>query len=126
VIPRPAGAPSGGTSAKAGIQASDGEGWSAVRVVGVEAAGAVWAEQVRHAYGRLAQDQFQVAALALGADLADAAESQYVKGFAFIVDVVDYHARIELAENQAVFCFVVAAARWMGLMLGWRHRFRYG
>jgi hypothetical protein len=57
---------------------------------------------MRHAYGRLAQDQFQVAALALGADLADAAESQYVKGFSFIVDMVDHHARVEFAENQTV------------------------
>lgn len=55
-----------------------------------------------NADGRLAQDQFQVAALAFGTDLPDRAESQYVKGLAFIVEVVDYHARIELAEHQEI------------------------
>jgi hypothetical protein len=70
--------------------------------MGVETAGAVWAKQMGNAYGRLAQDQFQVAALAFGTDLADAAEGQYVKGLPFIVDMVDHHARVELTENQAI------------------------
>jgi hypothetical protein len=81
---------------------------------------------VGHAHGGLAQDQFQVAALAFGTDLSDTAESQYVKRLAFIVEMVDDHARIELAENQAVFRFRVAAARWFGLLQGWRHRLGYG
>jgi hypothetical protein len=78
-----------------------------------------------HADGRLAQDQLQVAALAFGTDLSDRAKSHYVKRLPFIVEMVDHHARVELAENQAVFRFRVAAARWMGLLLGWRHRLRY-
>jgi hypothetical protein len=61
------------------------------------------------AYGRLAQDQFQVAALAFGTDLPDRAESQYVKGPAFIVEVVDHHAWVELAENQVVLRAATAA-----------------
>jgi hypothetical protein len=107
------------------VQASDREGWRAVRVVGVETAGAVGAEQVGHAYRGLAQDQFQVAALAFGTDLSNTAESHDVKRLPFIVEVVDDRARIELAENQTVFRFRVAAARWFGLVLGWRHRLRY-
>jgi hypothetical protein len=106
--------------------ASNRQGWRAVRVVGVETAGAVGAEQVGHPHSGLAQDQFQVAALALGTNLSDSAESLYVKRLPFIVDMVDDHARIELAENQTVFRFRVAAARWFGVLLGWRHRFRYG
>ena len=105
--------------------ASDREGWRAVRVVGVETAGAVGTEQVGDAHRGLAQDQFQVAALAFGTDLPDAAESQYVKRLPFIVEVVDDHVRIELAENQTVFRFRMAAARWFGVLLGWRHRLRY-
>jgi hypothetical protein len=101
------------------LQASNREGWRAVRVVGVEAAGAVGAEQVGHPHRGLAQDQFQVAALALGTGLSDSAESQYVKRLSVIVDMIDDHARIELAENQAVFRFRVTAARWFGLLLGW-------
>jgi hypothetical protein len=85
--------------------------------MGVEAAGAVGAEQMSHAHRRLAQDQFQVAALAFGADFTDAAERQYVKGLAFIVDMVDYHARVELAENQTIFRFRVVTARWGGFLL---------
>jgi len=81
---------------------SDREGWRAVRVVGVEATGAVGAEQMGHAYGRLAQDQFQVAALAFGTNFPDAAERHDVKRLPFIIDMVDHHARVELAENQAV------------------------
>jgi hypothetical protein len=94
--------------------------------VGVETAGAVGAEQVGHAYRRLAQDQFQVAALAFRTDLPDTAESQYVKRLPFIVEMVDDRARVELAENQTVFRFRVAAARWVRVLLGWRHRLRYG
>jgi hypothetical protein len=94
--------------------------------VGVETAGAVGAEQVGHAYGGLAQDQFQVAALAFGTDLPDTAESLYVKRLPFIVEVVDDRARVKLAENQTVLRFRVAAARWVGVLLGWRHRLRYG
>jgi hypothetical protein len=66
-----------------------------------------------------------VAALAFGTDLSDSAESQYVKRLPFIVEMVDHHARIQLAENQTVFRFRVMAARWMGLLLEWRHRLRY-
>jgi hypothetical protein len=48
-----------------------------------------------------------------------------VKRLPFIVEMVDHHARVELAENQAVFRFRVAAARWIEVLLGWRHRLRY-
>jgi hypothetical protein len=41
-----------------------------------------------------------------------------VKGLAFIVDMVDYHARVELAENQTIFRFRVVTARWGGFLLG--------
>jgi hypothetical protein len=104
---------------------SDREGWGAVGIVGVEAAGAVGTEQVGNAYGRLAQDQFQVAALTFWTNLADSAESHDLKRLAFVVDMVDHHARVELTENQTVFRFRVTAARWMLLVLGWRHRLRY-
>jgi hypothetical protein len=119
-----AGAPSCGTSGKGGA-ASDRERGRPVGVVGVEAAFAFGAEKVGHAYGLLAQYELELRCPALRADLADAAESQYVKRLLFIVEVVDHHARIQLAEDQVVIGEVMLPARWMGnVLLGWRHRFR--
>jgi hypothetical protein len=62
---------------------------------------------------------------ALRADLADAAESQYVKRLPFIVKVVDHHARIQFAEDQIVVGDMLSSARWLEeVLMGWRHRFR--
>jgi hypothetical protein len=93
--------------------------------VRVEAAFAFGAEKVGYAYGLLAQYELELMCAALRADLADAAESQYVKRLFFIVEVVDHHARIEFAENQIVVGDVLSSARWMGkVLLRGRHRFR--
>lgn len=90
--------------------------------MGVEAAFALGAEKMGDAYGPLSQDELEVMCAALRTDLADAAESQYVKRLVFIVEVVDDHARIQFAENQVVICALVLPARLV--LLGWRHRFR--
>jgi hypothetical protein len=68
--------------------------------MGVEAAFAFGAEKVSHAYGLLTQYELELMCAALRADLADAAESQYVKRLLFIVEVVNHHARVEFAEDQ--------------------------
>jgi hypothetical protein len=93
--------------------------------VGVEAAFAFGAEKVRDADGLLPQDEFELVCAAFRAGLADAAESQYVKRQLFIVEVVDHHARIQFAEDQAVVGGMLTSARWVGgVLLGWRHCFR--
>jgi hypothetical protein len=66
-----------------------------------------------------------VAALAFGADFADAAEGHDVKGLIFVVEMVDDHAWIEFAENQAIVRFRVAPPPGVGVLLGVRHRLRY-
>jgi hypothetical protein len=76
------------------------------------------------AYGLLPQHEFELVGPAFRADLADAAEGQYVKRQLFIVEVVDDHARVEFAEDQVVVGEVLSSARWLGLLLGWGHRFR--
>ena len=92
--------------------------------MGVEAAFAFGAEKMGDAYGLLSQYELQVMFVALRADLADAAESQYVKRLVFVVEVVDDHARIQLAEDKVVVGDMVLPARWfVVLLLGWRHRF---
>jgi hypothetical protein len=83
----------------------------------VETTGATGTEQVGHAHGGLAQDQLQVAATALGTDFPDTSKSQYVKGLAFIVEVVDHHPRVQFAQDQTVVVAVLASARWRGSML---------
>jgi hypothetical protein len=79
--------------------------------MGVEAAFAFGAEQVGDADGLLAQDEFQVLAPAFRADLADAAEAEYVKRLLFIVEMVDHHAGIQLGEDQVVVVIVISSAR---------------
>jgi len=112
-----------GTSAKGGA-ASDRERGRPVGVMGVETAFAVGAEKMGDANGLLSQYELEVMCAALRADLADAAESQYVKRLVFIVEVVDDHARVQFAENQVVVGTVVLATRWLLVLLGWRHRLR--
>jgi hypothetical protein len=91
----------------------------------VEAAFAFGAEKMGYAYRLLAQYELELMCAALRADLADAAESQYVKRLGFIVEVVDHHARVEFAKDQIVVGDVLSSARWMGIvLLGRRHRFR--
>jgi hypothetical protein len=93
--------------------------------MGVEAAFAVGAEKMGDAHGLLSQYELELLGPALRADLADAAESQYVKGLLFIVEVVDDHAWIQFAEDQVVVGGMLSAARWRGVVRrGWRHRFR--
>ena len=103
------GAPACGTSAKGGA-ASDRERGHPVGVMGVEAAFAFGAEQVGDADGPLAQYQLQVMGLAFRADLADAAEAEYVKRLVFIVEVIDHHARIQLGEDQVFAVIAVTSA----------------
>jgi hypothetical protein len=79
--------------------------------MGVEAAFAFGAEQVGQAHRSLAQYELQALGPAFGADLADAAEAEYVKREVFIVKVIDHHARIQLGEDQLVVVIVVASAR---------------
>ena len=117
------GEPCYGTSAKDGT-ASDRERGCPVGVMCVEAAFAFGAEKMGDAYGLLSQDELELVCPAFRADLADAAESQYVKRLFFIVEVVDDHARVEFAEDQVVVGEVLSSARWLGLLLGWGHRFR--
>ncbi|MGO4477483.1 hypothetical protein AB4Z32_14640 [Massilia sp. 2TAF26] len=75
--------------------------------------------------GLLSQDELELVCPAFRADLADAAEGQYVKRLFFIVEVVDDHARVEFAEDKVVVGEVLSPARWLGLLLlGWGHRFR--
>jgi hypothetical protein len=92
--------------------------------MGVETAFAVGAEKMGDAYGLLSQYELELMCAALRADLADAAESQYVKRLVFIVEVVDDHARIQFAEDKVVVGVMVLPARWLFVLLGWRHRFR--
>jgi hypothetical protein len=93
--------------------------------MGVVTAFAVGAEKMGDAYGLLSQYEFELVCPALRADLADAAESQYVKREVFIVEMVDDHARVQFAEDQVVVGVVLSAARWLGVLLrGGRHRFR--
>ena len=81
-----------------------------------------------HANCGLAQHQLQVAALAFRANLSDAAESEYVKGLAFIVEMVDNQTWVEFAQDQDIVGVVLATARRLvdSVMLWRRHRFRYG
>jgi hypothetical protein len=77
------------------------------------------------AYGLLSQYELEFVCPAFRADLADAAEGQYVKRQFFIVEVVDHHARIQFAEDQVVVGGLLSSARWMGgVLLGWRYCFR--
>jgi hypothetical protein len=79
-----------------------------------------------NADGRLAQDQVQVGGTALGTDFADGAEGQYVKGLAFIVEVIHHQARIEFAQDQAFLTPVAARGmRVVRLWGGHRVRCRY-
>ncbi|MGJ7914737.1 hypothetical protein ACI48D_04550 [Massilia sp. LXY-6] len=92
--------------------------------MGVEAAFALGAEEMGDAYGLLSQYELELMGPALRADLADAAESQYVKRQFFIVEVVDHHARIQFAKDKVV-VGGLSSARWLGgVLLGWRHCFR--
>jgi hypothetical protein len=78
--------------------------------MGVVTAFAVGAEKMGDAHGLLSQYEFELVCPALRADLADAAESQYVKRLFFIVEVVDDHARIQFAEDQVVVGDMLSAA----------------
>lgn len=80
--------------------------------MGVETAGAVGAEQVRHAHARLSQHEFQVRAPALGAHFANAAEGEQIEGRAVVTDIIDHGAWIEFAENEVACSMMATATVW--------------
>jgi hypothetical protein len=107
-----------------GLDGSDGQGRRPVRVVRVETAFAIGAEQVGDANGGLAQHQLQVAVLALRADFPNIAKGHEVKGGTFAVDVVDHRMGIEFAEDELFVGAMLAAPRSLGAArMGW-HRIR--
>ena len=80
--------------------------------MGVETAGAVGTEQVRHAYARLSQHEFQVRPAALGTHFADAAEGKQIEGRAVTIDIVDHGAWIEFAEDEVACRMIATATVW--------------
>jgi hypothetical protein len=80
--------------------------------MGVETAGAVGTEQMGYAHARLAQYKFQVRLPALGTHFADAAEREQIEGDAVAIDVIDYSARIEFAENEVAWILMATATVW--------------
>jgi hypothetical protein len=91
----------------------------------VEAGFAFGAVKMGDTHTLLPQYQFEMVRPAFWTDFANAAEGQYVKRLLFIVEMVDHHARVELAEDQVVVGDMLAPARrWSVLLLGWRHRLR--
>jgi hypothetical protein len=93
-------------------RASNGQCRRAVGVMGVETAGAVGTEQMGYAHARLAQYKFQVRLPALGTHFADAAEREQIEGDAVAIDVIDYSARIEFAENEVAWILMATATVW--------------
>jgi hypothetical protein len=89
---------------------SDGEGGFAVGVVGVEAAMAFGAEQVRLAHALLPQNESQVDITALGASFPHMAKGHQVLGHAIVIEVVDDAFGRQFAQDQR-FCVVEAAFR---------------
>ncbi|ALK96132.1 hypothetical protein AB595_22275 [Massilia sp. WF1] len=76
------------------------------------------------AYGLLSQHELELVCLAFRTRFADAAEAEYVKRLPFIVEVVDYHARIQFTEDKIVVGGLLSSARGRGVLLVWRDRFR--
>lgn len=80
--------------------------------MGVETAGAVGTEQMRHADARLSQHEFQVRAPALGTDFADIAEGEQIEGRAVVIDMVDHGAWVEFAEDEVACGMIATATVW--------------
>jgi hypothetical protein len=89
---------------------SDGQGWLAIRIVGVKATFAGRAKQVRGAHAGLAQDQLELRLLAFRAGFAHCAEGRQIErdvaGYEGIDDAIGLH----FSQDQLVFWWQVMAA----------------
>ena len=103
----------GGVAGKGAIgtaPGSDGQGGFAVGIVGVEAAMAFGAEQVRQAHAFLPQNESQVDIAALRASFPHMPKGDQGLGHAVVIEVVDDAFRGQFTQDKS-FCRLLAAFR---------------